>query len=119
MGEGAKHKITIESDNIKELVQKLIIAVKKIEDIKEDIKLVLDKEVEPTTEGTRKTKISLLRPHNISSEDEDIEDVFIFEEADLKILYRALEQYKPTESEEQLYEILLESLDETLTAHTY
>lgn len=115
MGEGSKHKITIESDNIKELVQKLIIAVKKIE----DIKLELDEGIKPTTEGTRKTKISLLPPHNISSEDKDIEDVFIFEDADLKILYAALEKYKPTESEKQRYEMLLESLDETLTADTY
>ena len=68
---------------------------------------------------TKKTKISLLPPHNISSEDKDIEDVLIFEEIDLKLLYAALSQYKPTENEKQMYELLLETFDELLTADTY
>jgi len=65
---------------------------------------------------TRKVQISLLPPHDISTEDKDIEDVLIFEREDITILYNALTQYKPTENEKQRYELLLEELDEILTA---
>ena len=67
----------------------------------------------------RKVKITLLPPHDISAEDKDIEDVLIFEEADITVLFNALSQYKPTESEKQRYELLLEELDEILTRESY
>jgi len=60
----------------------------------------------------KKTKISFLPPHDISAEDKDIQDMLIFEEEDLQILYNALSKYKPTEKEEQRYELLLEEFDE-------
>ena len=68
---------------------------------------------------TQKVHISLLPPHDTSTEDKEIEDVLIFEEADITVLFNALTQYQPTESEKQRYGILLETLDEILTRDTY
>jgi hypothetical protein len=106
MGKVAKHKIIIESDSIEEVVQKLIYELK-------------NRGIGSGAEITKKTKISLLPPHGISSEDKDIEDVLIYGEEDLKLLYAALSKYKPTKQEQQRYELLLEDLDEILTADTY
>jgi hypothetical protein len=39
---------------------------------------------------------------------------FSFELADVKLLFNALKQYKPTEEEKVLHDIWLESFDETI-----
>jgi hypothetical protein len=39
---------------------------------------------------------------------------FFMDMADIKIMYNALKQYTPTEKEEQLYELLLETFDEEI-----
>ncbi len=56
---------------------------------------------------TKKVQISLLPPHDISTADKDIEDLLNFEEADITLLFHVLEQYKPTEEEENLYDLLM------------
>ncbi len=38
---------------------------------------------------------------------------------DLKIMYHALKEYRPSEDEEQLYELLLESFEEELWTETH
>jgi hypothetical protein len=68
---------------------------------------------------TKNVHISLLPPHDIRTEDKDIEDVLLFEEADITVLFNALTLYQPAENEEQRYGILLETLDEVLTRDTY
>ena len=62
-----------------------------------------------------KAQISYIHPQDIRTDDNDMEDVLVYEEEDIKILFKALSRYIPTESERLKYEILLENLDELLT----
>ena len=39
----------------------------------------------------------------------------LLEKEDIKLIYKALRSYTPTEKEEQLYDILVESFEELLT----
>ena len=56
-------------------------------------------------------------PHKSKLQKEVAEDgttYFMFGLDDCKLFFNALKQYKPTEEEEQLYEIWLESFDEEI-----
>jgi hypothetical protein len=47
-------------------------------------------------------------------EEEEVSGGIYLEKEDVQIIYNALREYKPTEQEEQLYELLFESFEEIL-----
>lgn len=46
-------------------------------------------------------------------------DTLMLEEEDARILYKAMQSYTPTKRERELYEILLETLEEIVTRDLY
>jgi hypothetical protein len=67
----------------------------------------------------QQTKVILVPEDDIGSEDHDPEEDFdeggmYLEKEGLKIIYKALHKYKPTESEEHLHSLLLEEFEEIL-----
>jgi hypothetical protein len=74
------------------------------------------KKTKKTKKG-RQTKLSIV-PADISSQedrDEDFDEGGMYlEKEELKIIYNALNSYKPTEKEDHLHSVLLEQFEEIL-----
>jgi hypothetical protein len=68
---------------------------------------------------TKKKKTPLSRSPSqqqgkADSEDEESAGGILLEKEDVQLIYKALRSYTPTEKEEQLYDILVESFEELL-----
>jgi hypothetical protein len=76
------------------------------------------KEKQEKAKGAKGTKVILMPADDGAEEknesaDEDEGGMYL-EKEDVQIIFNALREYKPTEKEEQLYELLLESFEEIL-----
>jgi hypothetical protein len=75
------------------------------------------KKTKKTKKG-RQTKISIVPADDISSQedrDEDIDEGGMYlNKEELKIIYNALNSYKPSEKEDHLHSVLLEQFEEIL-----
>jgi hypothetical protein len=70
------------------------------------------------TKQDRQTKLSIVPADDISSQEDHDEDFdeggMYLEKEELKIIYNALNSYKPTEKEDHLHSVLLEQFEEIL-----
>jgi hypothetical protein len=75
------------------------------------------KKTKKTKKGMQ-TKLSIVPAEDMSSEedrDEDFDEGGMYlEKEELKIIYNALNSYKPTEKEDHLHSVLLEQFEEIL-----
>ena len=72
------------------------------------------KQLKKKADKKNATKLILMTDENTDNEEEDDESGIYLEKKDIKIIYNALKEYKPTQKEKQRFALLVEEFEEML-----